>query len=349
MSQSYAPLFVGSYQSADREGIHILRLDAESGSLSKLGGVAGIDNPSFLAYHAESSVLYAVSETDPDGGVVAYAYDAASHALTEINRQPSQGGAPCHLAIDPSGGWLILVNYTGGNISLYPIGDRGALGEPVQSVAHEGSSINAERQEGPHPHSIYAVPGTSYYLACDLGTDKIYTYRLDAAAGRLEAVRETNVTPGSGPRHLALHPTRPFVYLIDELMNRIVAFKLDADEGSLDPLQTVSTLPEGYGGESYCAEVAVSADGKYVYGSNRGHDSIVSFRVGEDGGLSLVGHTPSGGHFPRHFLALPDGRWLLAANQNGDNIVVMRVDEDGFPRHAGSEYKMTKPVCVRLG
>lgn len=349
MPEFHTPLFVGSYQSADQQGIHILRLDAESGTLSKLGGVAGIDNPSFLAYHAETGVLYAVSETDPDGAVVAYAYDAAAHTLTEINRQPSQGGAPCHLAVDPSGAWLTLVNYTGGNISLYPINEGGALGEPVQSVAHEGGSVNAERQEGPHPHSIYAVPGTSYYLACDLGTDKIYTYRLDAAVGRLVAVRETNVTPGSGPRHLALHPTRPFVYLIDELMNRIVAFKLNADEGSLEPLQTVSALPEDYGGESNCAEIAVSPDGRYVYGSNRGHDSIVTFGVGDDGGLSLIGHTPSGGHGPRHFLALPGGRWLLAAHQNSDNIAVLRIDGDGFPQPTDIAYKMTKPVCVRLG
>jgi len=347
MSESFAPLFVGSYQSANEEGIHILRLDAESGSLTKIGGVSGIDSPSFLVYRAESSVLYAVSETDEDGAVVAYAYDANAQTLTELNRQPSQGGAPCHLSLDPSGAWLVLANYLGGNVSLYPIGDRGELGQPVQSVVHTGRSVNAERQEAPHPHSIYPVPGTSLFLACDLGTDKVYTYRL--AEGRLESVRETSVTPGSGPRHLALHPTQPFAYLIDELMNRITVFKLDSATGSLEPLQTVSALPADYMGESFCAEVAVSSDGRFLYGSNRGHDSIVSFRIGADGGLSLIGHTPSGGHFPRNFLVLPDGRWLLAANQNSDNIAVMRVDEDGFPHPTEGEYKMTKPVCVRLG
>lgn len=348
MADSYVPLFVGSYQSADAEGIHILQLDPASGSLTKIGGVSGIDSPSFLAYHAASGVLYAVSEAAEDGAVVAFSYDADARTLTEINRRPSQGGAPCHLSVDPSGQWLLLVNYLGGNISLYPLGARGEIGEPVQSIAHAGGSVNAERQEGPHPHSIYAVPGTAYYLSCDLGTDKIYTYRLNAEAGRLESVCETAVTPGAGPRHLALHPTLPFVYLIDELMSRVTAYRLDATAGTLEAQQTVSALPAGYTGESYCAEAAVSADGRFVYGSNRGHDSIVSFGVGADGGLSLIGHTPSGGHFPRHFLVLPDGKWLLAANQNSDNIVVMRIDEDGFPQPAGSEYKMPKPVCVRL-
>ncbi|CAI6083595.1 lactonase family protein [Cohnella sp. JJ-181] len=349
MSESFAPLFVGSYQSANEEGIHILRFDAESGGLSKIGGVSGIENPSFLVYHEPAGVLYAVGETDEDGAVVAYAYDASAHTLTEINRQPSQGGAPCHLSVDPTGSWLALANYAGGNLSLYPIGEGGALGQPVQSVAHEGGSVNPERQEGPHPHAIYPVPGTSYFLSCDLGTDKIYTYRLDTAGSRLALALETNVTPGSGPRHLALHPTQPYVYLIDELMNRITAFKLDAAEGTLEPLQTVSALPEAYGGESSCAEIAVSPDGLYLYGSNRGHDSIVSFRIGADGGLSLIGHTPSGGHSPRHFQVLPGGRWLLAAHQNSDNVAVLRIDEDGFPQPTDSEYKMAKPVCVILG
>lgn len=339
-------LFAGSYQPADAEGIHILRLQPDSGELTKIGGCTGIANPSFLAYRADLGVLYAASETE-DGALVALAYDESAHTLTEINRQSSQGGAPCHLSIDPSGDWLAAVNYSGGNIILYPLGPGGELGAPAQSLAHAGSSVNADRQEGPHPHSIYPVPGTPYYLACDLGTDTVYTYRLDAAAGRLEPVCQTAVTPGAGPRHLALHPTLPFVYLIDELLSRITAYKLNKDEGTLQPIQTVSALPAGYTGESWCAEVAVSPDGRFLYGSNRGDDSIAAFEIGPDGGLSLLGHAPTGGHYPRHFLAVPGGKWLLAANQLSDNIVTLSVGADGLPQPTGIAYKMPKPVCVR--
>ncbi|MBB6671528.1 lactonase family protein [Cohnella nanjingensis] len=345
-------LFVGSYSAAAEEGLRILAFDPEHGKLQHLQGLSGIDSPSFLAFDAQRSRLYAVSETGDGnvqgGAVVAVRVDPASGQLTEINRQPTYGDHPCHLAIDPSGEWLLLVNYTGGSIAVYPIDGDGALGPVSQKLAHAGSSVNAERQEGPHPHAIYAVPGTDCYLVNDLGTDTVYAYRLDRQQGALLPHRETKVEPGVGPRHLAIHPTRPIVYVIEELTSAIAVFAFDASEGSLTHLQTVSTLPDSFAGESTCAEVAVSRDGKYVYGSNRGHDSIASFRVGADGLLEPIGHTPSGGKTPRNFLPLPDGKWLLAANQDSDWVAVLSIDADGYPTPTDEGYAMRKPVCIRL-
>ncbi|MCC3374385.1 lactonase family protein [Cohnella sp. REN36] len=350
-SRSY-PLFVGSYGSAAEAGVRLFTFDPESGKLQQEQSLTGIESPSFLAYDARRSTLYVVSETGDGnaqgGAVVAVRVDPDDGRLTEINRQPTLGDHPCHLSLDPSGDWLLLVNYSGGSISIYPIGSDGALGALSQKLDHKGSSVNADRQEGPHPHAIYPVPGTDFYLANDLGTDTVYTYRLDRQRGELLLHRETKVVPGAGPRHLAIHPTRPFVYVIEELSSAIDVFALDAAEGALTHLQTLSTLPEAFAGKSYCAEVAVSRDGRFVYGSNRGHDSIASFRVGADGLLEPIGHTPSGGKTPRNFLPLPDGRWILSANQDTDWIAVLSVDEDGYPTLTESGYPMRKPVCIRL-
>ncbi|EFM11403.1 6-phosphogluconolactonase [Paenibacillus curdlanolyticus YK9] len=361
-NQTIHRLVVGSYNTSEHDAIHLLTFDTESGKLHRAEGQAGVENPSFVALDSAKQRLYAVSELG-EGAIVAYRFTGCSEELVadsssqspssaeklaEINRQPSGGDSPCHLALDASGQWLLLVNYGGGPISVYPIGADGAVGPASHSVTHTGSSVNPDRQQGSHPHSIYAVPQTDLYLVNDLGTDAVYAYRLDRTNGTLSEQSRTRVTPGTGPRHLAFHPIQPIVYVIEELTSAIAVFQLNAADGSLAHRQTITTLPTTFTGENTCAEVAVSADGRYLYGSNRGHDSIASFRIGEDGLLAAIGHTPSGGQSPRHFQLIPGGQWLLTANQESDRVAVLAIDGEGRPTLTDEHVELRKPVCIRL-
>jgi|HigsolmetaGSP12D_1036236.scaffolds.fasta_scaffold00401_9 6-phosphogluconolactonase len=340
-------IWAGTYSPAEREGIVRLRFDADRGSLERTGGTSGTDNPSFLAVDPARGLLFAVSET-ADGQVVSYRIDRSTGGLAEIGRQPSHGDAPCHLTLDPSGRWLLAANYGSGSVSVYPVAQDGAIGPIAGQAAHRGGSVNRQRQEGPHAHSVFPVPSSPFYLVSDLGTDTIYTYRLNGDSGKLEPQAETKARPGSGPRHLAFHPRLPVVYSIEELSSTITVYALDARSGSLSPLQTVSALPEGYAGSNTCAEVQVSPSGAYVYGSNRGHDSIAVFRAGSDGRLAPAGHAPTGGRTPRHFALTPDGGWLLAANQDSDAIAVLKIGDDGVPRETGTVCRVNRPVCLKI-
>lgn len=347
MDRRYVNVFTGSYADEAEEAVQWLIFDTESGSLERVGGVSGIANPSFLTIDVPRSRLYSVSETE-HGEIVSFAIDWERRTLTEINRKPTQGAAPCHVTVDEAGKWLTLVNYMTGTVCLYPIEESGAVGDMADLVRHTGSSVNAERQEAPHTHSIYPIPEhDGHYLVMDLGTDKLYTYRLDAAAGRLLPVAESYAVPGSGPRHAAFHPAEPVVYVIHELNGTIGVYVMGENGEAPSLRQTVSTLPSDFHGVNSCAEVAVSPSGRFVYGSNRGHDSIAIFRTGEDGSLNAIGHVPTLGRSPRNFTLLAEGSFLLAANQDSDSIVVMKVGEDGIPVPTGDIFKTKKPVCLR--
>lgn len=337
-------IIVGTYDSADNEGIHWYKVDPGSGEWSRAGGIAGIDNPSFVAVHPARSFLYAVSETE-DGAVVSYRFDPEAATLAEINRQPSRGDAPCHLSVDRSGRWLLAVNYSTGNVVLYPIGEDGSIGPLADEAVHEGAGPRPDRQEKAHAHSIFPIPGTDDWLACDLGTDGLYVYRLDAARGKLELRSETRATPGSGPRHVAYHPKLPLVYLIEELSSAVSVYRYDAADASLEPLQSLTTLPDGFAEENTCADIHLTASGAYLYASNRGHDSLAVYRVGEDGLLESRGHVSTLGRTPRNFAVIGD-EWLLAANQNSDSAVSFRIGEDGIPAAAGTPARIAKPVCL---
>lgn len=304
-------------------GIGIYRYDA--GTLEPLTTVDGVTNPSFLALDASGRHLYAVCESD-GGAVVAYARDGRSGALTELNRQSTGGDGPCYVSLDPSGRYALVANYNSGSIAALPVAADGSL-EPASSVVqHEGSGPNADRQEGPHAHMILPTPDGRWVLAVDLGTDEVITYRL--SGGQLERVSALQTTPGAGPRHVAFAPDGRTVYVITELGNTVVACDYDPATGALTARQELSTLPEGYDEVSYCAHIVVAPDGRAVYGSNRGHDSIVTFTVGADGTLTQAGHVSTGGNFPRHFALDPDGTRMLVANQNTDNVAVLARDPE---------------------
>jgi 6-phosphogluconolactonase len=233
---------------------------------------------------------------------------------------------------------------------LFPIEDNGAIGPIADFIQHKGSSINVDRQAEPHPHSIISNPNSPYpyYYVPDLGTDQIYIYTLDAAKGKLRLNKTALATSGSGPRHMVFHPTKPYVYVIQELDSTIAFFTIDEGCCELILQQTISALPTGFSRESTCADIHISASGEYLYGSNRGDDSIVTLRIAEDGKLEKLAHSSSMGRIPRNFALLPDGKHMLVANQESDSIIVMSLNAEGIPTPTGERYEMGKPVCLKV-
>ena len=348
-------VYIGTYTGPKSQGIYVTRFDPAAGRLTSPELAAKTANPTFLALHPNRRCLYAVAETgtwggQPVGAVSAFRISPETGSLTLLNQQSSGGAGPCHLALDRTGKCLLVANYGSGSIALLPLQAEGALGQPSATIQHHGSSLNPQRQQGPHAHFITPDPANRFLLTCDLGLDKVLLYRLDAVQGSLAPHDPPWATlePGAGPRHLAFHPNGRWLFVINELASSLTAFAYDARGGSLKQLQSLSTLPATFAGNNSGAEVQVHPSGKFVYASNRGHDSIAAFAVeSRTGRLSLVAHQSTQGKTPRHFALDPTGRWLLAENQDSDNIVVFRVDaQTGRLTPAGQEVKVGSPVCV---
>ncbi len=354
-------VYVGTYTRALShtpglaEGIYVCRFDPATGALAVEGTIPGAANPSFLALDPQRRFLYAVEEIEDyegqsSGAVSAFAVDAATGGLTWLNRQPSHGTAPCHVSIEPSGRFALLANYGSGSIAAYPIAADGQLGAASAIVQHEGGSVNPQRQQGPHAHMIMPDPANKHILVNDLGLDKVLVYRLDPDLGTLTPNDPPwgTVDPGLGPRHLAFHPGRDIVYLLNEIGSSLTTFAYNPASGALTALQTLSTLPDDFTGNNSCADIHVAPSGRFVYSSNRGHDSIAIFAVDEaSGALSPVGHVPTGGSTPRNFALDPSGSFLLAANQRGNNIVSFRIDQaTGWLTPTGHVAEVPTPVCV---
>jgi 6-phosphogluconolactonase len=347
-------LYVGTYTRGTSKGIYAYRFRPSKGRAATIGLAAETENPSFLAVHPNQRYLYAVNEVaDFEGGngsVSAFSIDRKSGRLTFLNKASSRGGDPCHVTIDRSGKWLIAANYGSGSVAVLPIEKDGELGPAVSLMRHSGSGKDPRRQEGPHAHSVNLSPDHRILLVSDLGLDKVMIYRWDAATGRLETNRPpfAKLSPGSGPRHLAFHPTGRWVYQINELNSTITAFAYDAESGSLQDKGTVSTLPRGFTGINSTAEVQVHPNGRFVYGSNRGHDSIAVFAIqGDQGMLEPVQYVSTRGKTPRQFAIDPTGNYLLVANQDSDEVVLFRVNrENGTLAPTGTVLRAPMPVCV---
>ncbi|MGB0579260.1 MAG: lactonase family protein [Limisphaerales bacterium] len=353
-------VYFGTYTKRESKGIYVARLDLKTGALSALSTnalAAESVNPSFLAIHPAGDKLYAVNEIadyngEKAGAVSAFRINTDSGALELINQQSSKGGGPCHLVVDSSGQNVLLANYGGGSVAALPIADDGSLKPASTFVQHQGSSVNPRRQKGPHGHSINVDPGNKFAVAADLGLDKLLVYRFDAGAGTLVANNppSASVVPGAGPRHFAFHGSGKFAYVINELNCTVTAFNYDAEAGTLTELQTVSTLdvPQQKGFST--AEVQVHPSGRFLYGSNRGHDSIAVFTINQSSGrLTQVQVQPSGGTTPRNFGIDPTGQYLLAAGQNSDNVAVFRIDPNtGRITPTGHELEVPTPVCVKF-
>ena len=339
-------LLTGSYASAEEQGIKLWELNPEEGILTEKAGISGIDRASFIAVHPNGEHFVATSEVG-EGELVSFRLDLLNNELTEINRQSSNGDHPAHVCIDETGKWLLSVNYSGGNINVYPFLEDGSIGERTDSAAHKGEGPNRERQDAPHPHSVFQLPGSYNFLVSDLGTDMIFVYELDPANGKLTTKQIVSTTPGSGPRHLAFHPAKPFVYSLEELSSALSVYKRGGKE-FMQFVQVADLTPEEFTGENTSAEVAVSEDARFLYASNRGHDSLAVFKILEDGSLELEAHIPSGGQGPRHFTLVPGGEWLVVANEKSDSLCVMKIAENGIPEMTGDPVYTSSPVCIKV-
>ncbi|WP_369264539.1 lactonase family protein [Streptomyces sp. R35] len=336
------PLYLGTYTSVDGggTGIGLATYDPTTGRITGTGTVTGVGNPSYLATHPDGRTLYTVNERD-EGGVT-----AVRLAKNKVLGTRGTGGAgPCHLSVHPSGHWLLSANYTSGSVAVHPIDASGALGERTDLVTHS-TPAPGPGQQGPHAHQFVTSPDGGHVLAVDLGTDTVYSYRLNQSKGTLTEVSQAHTRPGAGPRHLTFHPGGRHAYLANEVDNTVVVCAYDQATGRLTPGDPQST---GTGeGTSYPAQILVTSNGSYAYLANRGHNSLTRYAIEADGArLRLLDTVPVGGDFPRHIAFSPDGRLLFAANQRSSTVSVFHVDSgSGELRLAGEPFASPVAVCA---
>lgn len=347
-------MYAGTYTRQKSKGIYGWRFHAADGTLQPLGLVAETSNPSFLAISPNGRFLYAANEDSryegqPTGTVSAFAIDGPTGKLTALNKVVSKGAAPCHVSLDPSGKWLFVANYGSGSIASFAVHQDGSLGEAAGFVQDAGSSVNRQRQSGPHAHSVVPSPDGHFLLSADLGLDEVLVYR-PGADGTLAPNDPpfAKVAPGSGPRHIAFSHDAKFVYVVSELIPGVTVFRYNAQHGSLESLQAVSSLPGDWAGAKSGAEIAMHPNGKFLYSSNRGADTIAVYAVDRSKGTLTAGDRfPSGGKTPRNFAIDPSGAWLFAANQDSDSVVKFRINPNtGALTPAGETLEVGAPVCI---
>jgi 6-phosphogluconolactonase len=354
-------LYVGTYTEKDSKGIYAFRFDAATNELTPLGLAAETTNPSFLAIDPTRQYLYAVNEVSnykgaSSGAVSAFDISHQNGKLSLLNQVPSRGADPCYIAFDKTGKFALVANYTGGNVAVFPVRkdtqDAGHIAESSAFVQHAGSSIDKERQQGPHAHWIETTPDNRFAIAADLGLDRLLVYRFDAKTGVLTPNDPpyASLDPGAGPRHLAFHPSEKFVYALNELQSTITTFTYDRSRGTLQKLSSISALPKTFSGSNTAAEIKVHPGGKFLFASNRGNDSLAVFSINtQSGDLTLVDFFPTQGKTPRNFEIDPTGKLLLVANQDSNNIVVFRIDPgSGRLTPTGQTLSVPAPVCLKF-
>jgi len=349
-------VYVGTYTDHGSKGIYAYRFDSSSGKLTSLGLAAEAAEPSFLAVDSGGRFLYAVNETltysgQPTGAVSAFAMQPESGNLSLLNQVSSRDEGPAHITLDRTGKYALVANYTRGSVAAFPVLKDGRLGEASSFVQHKGSSVNPERQKGPHAHAIALSPDNRFAVVADLGLDQLLVYLFDAAKGILGAKPQiVKAAPGAGPRHLVFSSTGRFLYVINELQSTVVTYSYDAATGALHELQTISTLPKGFIGNSTAAEIEIHPSGKFLFASNRGSDNVAVFAIdSQTGSLTHVETDPTGGKTPRNFAIDPTGSWLLAANQDSDDIVVFRIDQmTGRLTATGDPIQLPSPTCLKF-
>ena len=352
MAQMFA--YIGTYTRDGSEGIYICHYNPDTGALAEVG-VAKSNNSSFLALHPTGQYLYAINEAgdyqgEKAGDLSAFSINRTTGALTFLNQLSTQGAAPCHVCVTNDGTCAIVVNYSGGSTCAFELATDGSLKTVSTFIQHTGSSIHPKRQEGPHAHSANLDAQNCFVYVADLGLDKVLIYKVNN--GKLTPANPAfvTVTPGQGPRHFDFHPNGKYAYLINEIGNTVCAYTCNATTGALTEIQNIPTLPNSFSGNSHTADIHVSPDGKYLYGSNRGHNSIVIYAIDQaTGKLTLVGHEPTGGDNPRNFAIDPAGNFLLVANQNTHTIVSFRIDKtSGKLQATGQEIRVPRPVCIKF-
>lgn len=347
--------FVGTYTTkTSSKGIYAYRFDANKGQLTPIGVAAETTDPSFLAVHPSGKYLYAVNEISnfnggSEGAVSSFAIDAKTGTLKFLNQVSTRGPGPCYVSLDKTGSYVLVANYDGGSIASFPVHGDGALGTASGFVQHSGSGPDKQRQEGPHAHWVGTSPDNRFALAVDLGLDEVIVYKFDENQGTFTPLLTgfAKVKPGAGPRHLAFHPNGKFAYVVSEMGSSVTAFSYQAKNGTMTELQAISALPADYTGRKEAAEIAIHPSGRFLYTSNRGHDSIAIFSIGKKGLLKSLGYVLTGGKTPRHFAIDPTGNYLLAENQESNDIVVFHIDAaSGSLTPTGQTVQVPSPVCV---
>ncbi|TVY07544.1 lactonase family protein [Paenibacillus cremeus] len=345
--------YIGTYTDEGRsEGIYIYRFSPSTGELEYAGVAVDVFNPTYLAIEPEHRYLYSVNTIEGDGTVSAFSINPHTGLLTYLNQKPSGGSKPVHLVVDPLSRYVLAGNFGNGSVCVLPIGGDGALGEMTSFIQHHGFSIHPVRQTGPRVHSVTLDPAGRFAVAAEYGADQLKCYRLEPSNGELipSKVPTIAVVPGSGPRHFAFHPSGKWGYVINELSNTLMSYDYNAADGTITLKETHTTLPTGFTDRSHCADVQVDPSGRFVYGSNRGHNSIVIYAVDQESGtLKCIGHEPTLGKAPRSFTIDPTGQYLLVAHQDTDNVVVFNIDrETGLLHPTGHQIHIPVPVCVKM-
>jgi 6-phosphogluconolactonase len=348
-------VYVGTYTGPASKGIYAFRFDPSSGKSTALGLMAETTNPSFLAIDSKQRYLYVANEVpdykgEKSGGVSAFAIDQKTGKLNFLNEVASRGADPCHISLDKTGKYVLVANYTSGNVATFPVLADGRLGEAASVVQHTGHGPDSERQEGPHAHEIQVTPDNRFAIAADLGLDELLVYKFDAEKGSLAANNPASgkVDPGAGPRHFVFHPNGKFVFALNEMGGSVTSFAYDARTGALRELGTVSSLAPDFKGKNESAEIVTDSSGRFLYASNRGPDNIAVFAIdAKKGTLRPIEHVPTKGKAPRNFAIDPTGKYLFAANQESNNIAVFRIDEKtGRLTDTGQVLEMPSPVCL---
>ncbi len=343
-------IYISAFASGDDGAIHAYRLNVETAEMTLLHRATDVEQPFFLALSSDRRFLYSVHEFE-EGGVAAFAVTGEDGQLKRLNHQSSGGGGTCYVDVDTTGKTLVVANYNGGSVAALPIEDDGSLGEPAGFFQHEGSSVRLDRQAEPHAHCFVISPDNRYAYAADLGMDKLVNYRLDAESAVLSPNHQSfaRTLPGAGPRHFTFHPHAPHAYVINELHNSVTVFDYDGATGTLIEQQTIGTLPTDYDETSHTADLKITSDGKYLYGTNRGHDSIACYAIDTDGRLSLLGIEPSLGGGPQNLAITPDGGLLLCANMVEGNVVVFAIDAgSGEISAVGDPTSVPSPSCIMI-
>ncbi len=348
-------VFVSAFAPGDQGAIQAYQLDQQAGTLKPIHKTSGVEHPFFLALSPDRKFLYSIHAKQFGGKeneqIAAYEVVGRSGELKLLNRQSALGTAACYLHVDATGKTVLVANYVTGSVASLPIQADGSLGPSASFVQHTGSSVNPARQKEPHAHSIIASPDNRFVYAADLGIDQVLCYRLDAKTSKLTP----NDPPfgkspaGAGPRHLTFHPNGKLLYAINELTNSVTVFGYNSDNGALAEKQTISTLPEDFKGTSHCADLKITPNGRFLYGTNRGHDSLAAYRIGDDGKLTLIEIVPSLGKGPQNLAITPNGELLLCANMPGKNVAVFRIDPQvGSIKSTGEPISIESPSCIML-
>jgi 6-phosphogluconolactonase len=347
--QHHALVFISAFAPGSDGAIHAYQLELDTGQLKLVQRTTDVEHPFFMAL----SPIHAPGQFGGEAHeeVAAYAIAGRTGQLKLLNRQSTLGSAACYLDVDATGRTVLVANYSTGSVASLPVREDGSLGEATSFIQHEGSSIDASRQEGPHAHCIVIGPDNRFVYAADLGLDQVLSYRLEPTAASLSPHRQPFVRtlPGAGPRHLTFHPDSRAVYVINELGNSITMFDYDSPSGILIEQQTISTLPADFAGTSHCADVKITPDGRWLYGTNRGHDSIAAYAIGDDGRLTLLEIEPSLGKGPQNLAITPGGELLLCANMPGNCVVAFRIDpQTGDLTRVGEPVSMPRPSCIMI-